>query len=194
MRKPKMSNQSDFPTDDVMNGDEDLSMEEPVVTTDDSESQSLEDRVQTLVAELAETEKKALRYQADLDNYRRRARKEAEDTARYAVMPLVTELLDAVDNLNRAIAAGQTAPDSAALAEGVKMVADQLAQTLANHGCKQIETVGQPFDPNQHQAVQMIPSDEVPESHVAAELRAGFRLHDRVVRPAQVMVSTGSES
>ncbi len=189
-----MSKPSEFPADDMLTGDDDLSMQDQSEISADVSSQSPEERIQSLVAELAETGKKALRYQADMDNYRRRARREAEDTARYAAMPLLTELLDAVDNLNRAIEAGQTSPDSTALAEGVKMVAGQLAQTLENHGCQQIETVGQPFDPNQHQAVQMIPSDDVPENHVAAELRAGFRLHDRVVRPAQVMVSTGSKA
>jgi len=186
-----MSNPSDHPADEFTTGADDLQSQNP--GGDEKYMKSDDERVNTLVAELAEAEKKALRYQADLDNYRRRARREAEDTARFAVMPLISELLDAVDNLNRAIEAGLSSPDGSGLAEGVKMVAEQLARTLENHGCKQIESVGQPFDPNLHQAVQMIPGTEFPPNHVAAELRAGFRLHDRVVRPAQVMVSTGSK-
>lgn len=149
------------------------------------------DDVEQLRQELAEAEKKALRYQADLDNFRRRTRREAEDLARYAVLPMVNEILDALDNLRRAIDAGQSGGDTVGLASGVQMVADQISRTLANHGCQPIVSLGQPFDPAQHQAVQMAPSDEYPANHVAAEFRPGFRLHDRVVRPAQVVVSTG---
>ena len=77
------------------------------------------------------------------------------------------------------------------LLEGVKMVAQQISTVLENKGCKKIEAVGQPFDPNLHQAVQMQPSDEYESNTVMQELRTGFQLHDRVIRPSQVFVSTG---
>lgn len=148
--------------------------------------------LEQLKLDLADAENRALRYQADLDNFRRRTRREADETARYAALPLVAELLDALDNLNRALEVAQPGSDGGgALAEGVRMVAEQISRTLQNFGCQPIVSLGQPFDPNQHQAVQMTAGGQVPANHVAAELRPGFRLHDRVVRPAQVIVSTG---
>ncbi len=190
-----MNNEHDNPADDAFS-DTANSTDEPDFSevTDEDDPAAAEDSAEALRNELAEAEKKALRYQADLDNFRRRTRREAEELARYAAMPLVTEMLDAVDNLNRAIEASATTSQGSALDEGVRMVAAQMQQTLATHGCTPIEAIGQPFDPNLHQAVQMIPSDEVPENHVVHELRSGFRYHERVLRPAQVMVSTGPAS
>lgn len=152
-----------------------------------------EQRIAELMAELAECEKRSLRHQADLDNFRRRMRRETEETIRYAAGPLMLDVLDALDNLERAIQSGdQTAGSagaSSALADGVRMVAGQIADALARHGCQRIESVGQPFDPQQHQAVQSVSAPGVPPSQIVHELRAGFRLHDRVLRTAQVVVS-----
>lgn len=152
------------------------------------------DRIARLEADLAEAEKNALRHQAELENSRRRMRRESEDLVRYALGPLMLDVLEGLDNLDRALQAlganPQTAADSS-LASGVAMVAQQLNQALARHGCVAIEAAGQPFDPQLHQAVQMLPSPAVPANQVLQVLRAGYRLHDRVLRPAQVIVSTG---
>ena len=114
-----------------------------------------------------------------------------QDQLRYASVPLMNELLEAVDNLHRAIDAHEKDPSSEGLLEGVRLVAQQISTILENNGCKKIESVGQPFDPNLHQAVQMQPSNEFAANSVMRELRTGFQLHDRVIRPAQVFVSTG---
>ena len=150
------------------------------------------DEVTALRSQLAEMEKLALRYQADLENFRKRSRAQVQDQLKYASLPLITQILEAVDNLNRATeVANNESADAAGIVEGVKMVSQQLSNILEQQGCKRIEAVGKPFDPNCHQAVQMQPSDEFESNTVMTEVRAGFMLHDRVVRPAQVFVSTG---
>ena len=150
------------------------------------------DEVTMLKNQIAELEKSALRHQADLENFRKRSRAQVQEQLKYASLPLISQLLESVDNLNRAteMADGESA-DAAGIVEGVKMVSQQLGNLLEQQGCKKIEAVGQPFDPNCHQAVQMQPSDEFEANTVMTEVRAGFMLHDRVIRPAQVFVSTG---
>ena len=149
------------------------------------------DEVTQLKAQLADAEKRVLLAQADLENYRKRSRRDTQDQLRYASLPLMNDLLEAVDNLNRAVDSHDSEAGSEGLLEGVKMVAQQISTILENKGCKKIESVGQPFDPNLHQAVQMQPSDEYDSNVVMQELRSGFQLHDRVIRPSQVFVSTG---
>ena len=150
------------------------------------------DEVTMLKNQIAELEKSALRHQADLENFRKRSRAQVQEQLKYASLPLISQLLESVDNLNRAteMADGESA-DAAGIVEGVKMVSQQLGNLLEQQGCKKIEAVGQPFDPNCHQAVQMQPSDKFEANTVMTEVRAGFMLHDRVIRPAQVFVSTG---
>ena len=158
-----------------------------------SENQN-EATVENLQAQLADAEKRVLLAHADLENFRRRNRREMQDQVRYASLALMTEILESVDNLQRAIESYETEPNGDGLAEGVKLVSQQIAACLENHGCKKIDAVGQPFDPNLHQAIQMQPSSEYAANLVAADLRPGFQLHDRVIRPSQVFVSTGPDS
>jgi len=159
-------------------------------TTADSKGDA-EITVQSLTAQLADAEKRVLLAHADLENFRRRMRRDMEEQVRYASLRLISEVLEAVDNLNRALEAHEKDPHStsATLAEGVKLVSQQIANTLANHGATKIEAVGQPFDPNLHQALTMQPSEDHAPNTVMIDLRPGFQLHDRVIRPSQVIVS-----
>ena len=162
-----------------------------------------------LRAELTTAEDRILRAQADLDNYQKRVQRERAEERRYAHLPLLRDLLGVWDNLHRAIAAAEgsdplagDAPPSdsplsdaqvsepAGLLEGVKLVAQQLNAVLAQHECQEIAARGAAFDPNLHEAVSTQPAD-TPSGTITAVLRPGFRLYDRVVRPAQVIVSTG---
>ena len=149
--------------------------------------------VQNLTKQLADAEKRVLMAHADMENYRKRARRDMQEQAKYASLELMNELLESVDNLQRALESNQSESNSDGLAAGVQMVLQQISHTLEKHGCQRIESVGQVFDPNLHQAVQMQPSEAHPANVVSQEFRAGFRLHDRVIRPAQVMVSTGPQ-
>lgn len=150
---------------------------------------SLEEQLQAAAAERDANYDRFLRTQAELENYRKRAQKEAAETSRYQAMPIVRELLPALDNLSRAIAAADTT-DKAELVKGVQMVAAQLDSILAGHSVVPIQAVGQPFDPNLHEAVQQIPSADQPPMTVLDEVERGYMLHDRVVRPSKVLVST----
>ncbi|MDN4594783.1 nucleotide exchange factor GrpE [Polycladomyces subterraneus] len=130
-----------------------------------------------------------LRARADLDNYRKRVRKEKEESAKYAMAPLAEAILPVVDNLERALAAGGNAADAKALHEGVEMVYRQLLQVLRQVGVEPIESVGQPFDPHLHNAVMQEETSDTEPGIVIAELQKGYRFKDRVLRPAMVKVS-----
>jgi molecular chaperone GrpE len=137
-----------------------------------------------------ELNEKVLRIQAELENYRKRARREMEEERRYALLPFAKDLLAVVDNLERAIASGGA---GGGLLDGVKMVSAQLQNVLNQHQCVRIDTVGQPFDPNVHQAIAQEASSEHPAGTVTREAQSGYKLFDRVIRPAQVFVSTGAQ-
>lgn len=160
--------------------------------TDEASDATEASIIEKLKAALDESEKRALIAAADLENYRKRSAKNTQDQIKYASLPIMGELLEAVDNLNRAIESADEGSNSGLL-EGVKMVSGQILNILTANNCKLIPSVGEPFDPNLHQAVQMQPSDDYPENIVMMEMRTGYRLHDRVIRPSQVFVSTGSK-
>jgi molecular chaperone GrpE len=137
----------------------------------------------------AEANDRVLRIQAEMENFRKRTRREMEEERRFASLSLLRDLLPVNDNLARAIEAGEKTHDAEKLIEGIKLVAQQLDEALAKHGCKRIPALGQPFDPNHHEALTQQPSPDHQEPTVLTEVRAGFTLHDRVIRPAQVIVS-----
>ena len=128
-----------------------------------------------------------------MDNFRKRATRELEERLRYANLGLLRDLMPVVDNVQRAIqAAGQNA-DAAALLEGFKMVEQQLDDVLRRHHCTRIEALHAPFDPNVHHAIMQQPSEEHPANTVLLVAQNGYQLHDRVVRPSQVIVSTAKQ-
>ena len=132
---------------------------------------------------------RALRAQADLDNYRKRVHRQMEEERRYAEIPLLRDLLPVLDNLHRAIEAADKSPDPAVLLEGLKLVASQLEGVLQRHHCTPIEALHAPFDPHRHEAIAQQPSQNHPPNTVLLVTQRGFQLHDRVVRPCQVIVS-----
>ena len=175
----------------MINRDETL--EQSGAATDEALAASAADqKIAELESQIHDASQNALRAHAELENYRKRAQRELADERRYALVPLVRDLLPVVDNLQRAIDAAQQASDGAALLEGVKLVEGQFEAILKQHGCVPIETVGTLFDPNQHQAIGQEPSTEHPAGTVSRSFQAGYKLHDRVIRPAQVFVSTGT--
>ncbi len=157
------------------------------------DSDCAEPTIESLQTQLADAEKRVLLAHADLENFRRRNRREMQDQLRYASLGLMNDVMESVDNLRRAVESYEKDASGDGLVEGVKLVAQQIDTLLQNNGCKRIEAVGQPFDPNLHQALQMQPSEEFDANVVMMELRPGFQLHDRVIRPSQVFVSTGPE-
>lgn len=152
----------------------------------------LMNEIEKLRNEVREANDRALRSHAELENFRKRARREMEDERRYALVPLMRDILDVLDNLQRAIEAAEKTGGENNLLAGVKMVALQLNTYLEQHHCKPIQAVGLPFDPNMHEAIAQETSSEYPAGVVTRVTRSGYQLHDRVIRPAQVMVSVGT--
>jgi len=151
------------------------------------------DPAAALRAELQQAKDRELRAHAELENYRKRAHRQIEEERRYANLPLMRELLPVLDNVHRAIDAAQKTPDVAALIQGFQLVAEQLEAALAKHHCVAIPALHEPFDPHRHQAITQQPSAEHPANTVLLVTQQGFQLHDRVVRPSQVVVSTAME-
>lgn len=129
------------------------------------------------------------RSQADFDNYQKRSTRDLQTERRYAHGPLAHDLLPALDNLDRATAAARQAGDNGPLVQGVALVQTQLLDMLRRHGITPIEAAGQPFDPNLHQAVMQQPDATHPPNTVLQVLQRGFQIHERVLRPASVVVS-----
>jgi len=132
---------------------------------------------------------RALRAQADFDNFRRRTQKEKEELAQYATSKLVTELLSVLDNFERALVTTPSSPESEAFVKGVNMIFRQLDGVLKSEGLTAMETVGQPFNPEYHQAIMQVESEEYEEGIVTEEVQKGYLLKDKVLRPAMVKVS-----
>jgi molecular chaperone GrpE len=163
-------------------GQQDMSDNDEPITSDTTE----------LRAQLEEARDRALRLQADWENYRKRARRELEDERRYADSRLLADLLPVIDNMQRAIEAAAKSADSGGLLEGFKLVKQQLDNVLAQHQCTRIEALHKTFDPHLHEAVMQQPSSEHAPNSVLGVVRDGYLLHDRVIRPAQVIVASAA--
>lgn len=152
----------------------------------------LETQVATAKKESSENYERYLRSVADMENVRRRTARDKEETVARAAARVLEDLLPVIDNLGLGLNAAK-APnaDLKTLVGGIGMVAEQLKTTLANHGLKEINPTGQPFDPNLHEAISQVPSATVAEGSVVQVVRIGFTLNNRLLRPASVIISTG---
>ncbi len=153
---------------------------------------ALEAEVERLNAERADQARSYVRLAADLDNLRKRTARELADSRRYGGLALLTAVLPALDNLSRAVAHLPPGDDDQ-LATGLRLTVRQLEAALASEGIEPVPSVGVPFDPQLHEAVATEPGGPIEQDTVVAELRPGYRYHDRVVRPAQVRVARAGE-
>ena len=136
-----------------------------------------------------------LRVAADFENWKKRARKEQTDAVATARESVLRDILEVVDNLERAAGAQASGVvDGAAVMKGVSLVLRLFQQKLERYEVKPFEVTGQPFDPRVHEAVSRVESADVPSGAVAAELQKGYRIGERLLRPALVSVSTGPKS
>lgn len=142
--------------------------------------------VAILEIELADLRDRSARTLADFDNYRKRIERERRDERRYGALALAIEVVDVVDNLERALEAGGDVGD---LKAGVEMTLRQMEEVLGRHDIHRVPAVGELFDPNLHSAVSQHPDAGVSAPTVSAELRPGYKLHERLVRPAMVTVA-----
>ena len=174
--------------------DQALDLEHELPASDDrDESTSAEAQQQAPADELSKlkSERDALydrlaRLQAEFDNFRKRQAKENQDFRDYALTNAIRELLPILDSLDRAL---QTEPDAAEFHKGIELIDKQFHDALAKLGVEPIESKGKEFDPNLHQAIQLVESGDVADNHVVDELQRGYRIKDRLLRPAMVTVS-----
>jgi molecular chaperone GrpE len=163
-----------------------------IVEAETMEETSLSaEQITKLIQEKEEYYDRLLRTQADFDNYRKRVQKEQSNLLRYGAENALLEILPVVDNFERALDSTRVHGDSNSnLREGVEMILGQFLEVFKKLGATPIETVGEIFDPNKHDALLRVHAPDVTEGTVVEEIRKGYYLHDKVLRPAQVTVST----
>ncbi len=185
---PSTQHEATSPPDDAPASLTDAALDQEDVATEESPPEDGE--AGRLRQDLEETRGRLLRAQADLENLRKRSRRELDEERRYANLPLLTELLPVMDNVGRAIQAAEKNTEASALLEGVRLVAQQLEGVLARYHCTRIAALEAPFDPHLHQAIMQQNSADHPPGTVLFVAQDGYQLHDRVLRPAQVIVSS----
>ncbi len=177
---------------------ENLSEELETVEEDQAENAS-SDTVETdsvsdvLTEEIADLKEQVLRAHAETQNARRRAEQDVEKARKFALEKFVSDLLPVADNLERAIAAGNAEDETqAAVLEGVSLTLKSLIDTLKKYNVEPIDPQGEPFDPQLHQAMTMVPNPDVEPNTVIDVFQKGYTLNGRLVRPAMVVVSQAS--
>jgi molecular chaperone GrpE len=165
----------------------------PTPAAPEAESENgQDDPTASLQADLDRFRDLALRSQADFDNYKKRATREKEEAIKYANSSLLDRLIAIVDNFELGLSAAKSEGEKSPVYSGLSMVLKQLTDFLAENGLQPIDAEGQKFDPNLHEAIAHEPSAEVPEGNVVRQMRRGYRLKDRLLRPSTVVVSSGT--
>ena len=156
-----------------------------------AEQETTESAEEVLKAELAAANDRNLRLMAEFDNYRRRTAKEQLELIETANGKLLEKLSEVQDNFERAFASENKAKDLEAFEKGMQMIYNQFAKILTDAGLEQIDPTGAEFDPNMHEALMQQPSETVPECHVVTVFQKGYKLKNRILKTAKVIVSSG---
>jgi len=149
----------------------------------------LKSRLEQMEKEKQDLYDRVLRTTADFDNFRKRVSREKDELIRYGNEKLARELLPVIDNFERALGQAENSADNKALREGIEMILKQFIAVLEKFGVKYFTSVGQPFDPNKHEAMVHQESSEHEENAVISEFQKGYYLHDKLLRPALVAVA-----
>ena len=165
-------------------------------TEPEAEAEAPADATAALQAELAALKDQLLRALAETENLRRRSQREREDALKYAAVPFMRDLIGVVDNLRRAM--DSVSPEALeadehlkTLMDGLEMTETELATVFERHHIVKIDPLGERLDPHSHEAMFEVPDPETPSGTVVQVVQAGYRLHDRLLRPAQVGVAKG---
>jgi molecular chaperone GrpE len=142
-----------------------------------------------MMEKIKDSHERMLRAVADLDNYKKRALKEKDEVQKYGIEKVLKDLLPVVDNLDRALEHAHSSADFESLKQGLAMTRKLFLDALAKSGVSAFSATGQPFDPRLHEAMQQVETNDVPPNQVVSEVVRGYMLHDRLVRPALVVVS-----
>ncbi|HEY3663622.1 MAG TPA: nucleotide exchange factor GrpE [Chthoniobacterales bacterium] len=189
--KHSKTDRRQIPVTDEARPDDQASGAQTAVAPGESENGHA-DPITSLQADLDRFRDLALRSQADFDNYKKRATREKEEAIKYANSSLLERLIAIVDNFELGLSAAKSEGERSPVYAGMSMVLKQLTDFLADNGLQPIDAEGQKFDPNLHEAIAHEASNEVPEGVVVRQMRRGYRMKDRLLRPSSVVVSSGS--
>ena len=153
----------------------------------------LEDRVEELQDQRDQFEERMMRVAADLENFKKRAKRNEEELEKYGSKSLVSDLLPTIDNLERALEHAKNS-EEANIIDGVEMVVRQLHQQLGKHGVEPFDATGESFDPERHEAIQQVETSEHDSGEVLEQFQRGYMIHDRLLRPAMVSVAKQVEA
>ena len=165
--------------------------EAPKAEEKTAEPAAAPDPTEILKQQLAEANDRNLRLMAEFDNYRRRSAKEQLELIEVANGKLLEKLSEVQDNFERAFASENKAKDLEAFEKGMQMIYNQFAKVLTDAGLEQIDPTGKEFDPNLHEALMQQPSDTIPEGHVVTVFQKGYKLKNKILKTAKVIVSSG---
>ena len=166
--------------------------EKKVKKREEMTKRELIEKVQQIEIKAQENYELYTRTYAEMENIKKRGKKEREDLAKFANESLIKEILPAIDNLEKAISHANNDTNSSGLVEGLEMTLDGLMKTLEKSGLKEVEAVGKPFDPNFHEAISQQIDDKVAQGHIIMELQKGYLLNERLIRPSMVVISQGN--
>ena len=191
----KMDGSTGSPTEDkadaAQSADAPADAEQPAEEAAEQSAEPTESAEEILKAELAAANDRNLRLMAEFDNYRRRTAKEQLELIETANGKLLEKLSEVQDNFERAFASENKAQDLEAFEKGMQMIYNQFAKILTDAGLEQIDPTGAEFDPNMHDALMQQPSESVPEGHVVTVFQKGYKLKNKILKTAKVIVSSG---
>jgi molecular chaperone GrpE len=167
------------------------SAKEGIAGSTSTQTENIQEQMLQLKAERDKYKDIALRSVADLDNYRKRMAREKDEAIRFANASFLERLIPILDNFELGLQAAKVSGGQPAVVDGMSMVSRQLQDFLTSCGIETVDATGQPFNPNVHEAIAQEENTEVEEGHVIRQLRKGYRLKDRLIRPANVVVSKG---
>lgn len=180
---------------EITGDDDTLKTNEEVKAREASQKQPVEElsEEEILKNKVVELEDKLLRNAAEFENYKKRTIRQYEDMVAFANEKTISEMLEIIDSFDRALEQKDETADSNAFIKGIELINNQMHNLLVKYNVKPIEAMGKPFDPNFHEAMMQVESDEFPEGTVAFEMSKGYMIGDRVLRHSKVGVAKGSQ-
>ncbi len=187
------------PLDDVIEDIVDALAEDhdadPTVESNQGQAEAVEEKVEELTVEqqLTQACDNNMRLLAEIDNLRKRSQRDMQQQVKYAALPVISEMLSVIDDLHRTLEASQSGGDVEAFTGGVEIVVQSFMSVLEKYQCLAIKAeAGESFDVNLHEAISLQPSEQFDANVILAVVQQGYQMHDRVIRPSQVVVSSGS--
>jgi len=191
----EMNKEEEKKAEDLTEQDEnsrEKSKEKKVKKIEEMTKRELVEKVKEIEIKAQENYELYARTYAEMENIKKRGKKEREDLAKFANESLIKEILPAIDSLEKAISHANNDAKPSGLVKGLEMTLGGLMKTLEKSGLKEVEAVGKPFDPNFHEAISQQIDDKVAQGHIIMELQKGYLLNERLIRPSMVVISQGN--